>query len=87
MLACVTPEEAPIPTGPSRDERTRERSRSSGTTFEDDPELAELLAAAEREADIPLAAFAAMADVLAYLYRLDAETGPHRAGGDRDVSA
>lgn len=83
----VTPEEAPIPTGSSRSDAARGQHRSIAAAFDEDPELAELMVAAEREADIPLAAFAAVAEVLAYLYRLDAEIGTAAAGEHRDASA
>jgi hypothetical protein len=72
MVAVVTPEEAPIPSSPSARDAKGMQRRSARAGLEDDPEFAELLAAAEREGQIPLAAFAAIVEVLAYLYRLDA---------------
>jgi hypothetical protein len=81
----VTPEEAPIPTGSPHGSAEGDPYRSITAPFDDDPQLAELMAAAEREADIPLAAFAAVAAVIAYFYRLDA-AARSAAGGQRDAS-
>ncbi|HZT86662.1 MAG TPA: hypothetical protein VFA12_01750 [Stellaceae bacterium] len=70
----MTPEDQASPNA-ARDGETAPNETAS----ESDPEFAELIAAAEREADIPFAAFAAVAELLSYLYRLDTERGGHDA--------
>lgn len=53
-----------------------------GIKVREDADLAEVLAAVEVDCDIPLAAFAAVAEILSYVYRVQggADTRPADAG-------
>jgi flagellar biosynthesis protein len=47
-----------------------------GVKVRTDADLAEVLRASELDREIPYAAFAAVAEILAYIYRANAEAGP-----------
>jgi flagellar biosynthesis protein len=52
---------------------------AAGVKVREDADLAEVLAAVEVDSEIPIAAFAAVAQILAYVYRANG-TGQARAG-------
>ena len=62
-------------------------ARANGVDVREDPDLAQILAAVDVDSEIPLEAFAAVAEILAYLYRRNgqsaktesAQTGSTRA--------
>jgi flagellar biosynthesis protein len=51
--------------------RIVERAAQSGVPLREDPGLAELLSALELEAEIPPVLYRSVAEVLAYIYRLN----------------
>jgi flagellar biosynthesis protein len=53
-------------------ERIVETAREAGVPIREDPSLAEALAALELGAEVPRALFVAVAETLAWAYRLDA---------------
>ncbi len=80
-----TPEEGGVPriTAKGRGalaERILSLARAHGVPVREDRALAQLLARFELGAPIPSAAFAAVAEILVHLYRLDAELAARRAG-------
>lgn len=60
-------------------ERIRALARAHGVPVREDPALVALLERLELGAPIPTAAFAAVAEILVYLYRLDARRAAERA--------
>ena len=50
-------------------EKILELAREHGVAIKEDPDLAQLLAAVELETQIPLEAFVAVAEILAFIYR------------------
>ena len=48
---------------------------ANGVKVREDADLAEILALVEQDSEIPVAAFAAVAEILSYVYRLNAEAG------------
>ena len=52
-----------------------ELAREHGVAVKEDPDLAQLLAAVELETQIPVEAFVAVAEILAFIYRAKSE-GP-----------
>jgi flagellar biosynthesis protein len=52
-------------------DRLKELARENDIPIHDDPELARLLSAVEVESEIPVAMFAAVAEVLALIYKTD----------------
>ncbi|MEX2644150.1 MAG: EscU/YscU/HrcU family type III secretion system export apparatus switch protein [Acetobacterales bacterium] len=50
---------------------------ANGVKVREDADLAELLAAIDIDSEIPVEAFAAVAEVLAYVYRVNARPAPH----------
>ena len=46
---------------------------ASGVKVREDADLAEILTLVEQDSEIPVAAFAAVAEILSYVYRLNAE--------------
>jgi flagellar biosynthesis protein len=55
-------------------------ARQAGVPVRSDPALAEALAAFEPGRDVPEALWTAVAEALAWAYRLDAERSRHRPG-------
>lgn len=49
---------------------------ASGVKVRTDPDLAQVLSAVQVDSIIPLEAFAAVAEILAYVYRVNAQTQP-----------
>lgn len=49
---------------------------AKGVKVREDADLAEILAALDLDCEIPVAAFAAVAEILAYVYRANAEPEP-----------
>ena len=54
---------------------------ASGVKVREDADLAELLAAIDIDSEIPVEAFAAVAEVLAYVYRVNARPAPYEEAG------
>lgn len=54
-------------------ERLLEIAFANGVPVREDADLAEVIAALEVESDIPVAAFAAIAEILSYVYRLNGD--------------
>jgi flagellar biosynthesis protein len=54
-------------------ERILELAFSTGVKVREDADLAEILAALESDSEIPVAAFAAVAEILSYVYRANSE--------------
>lgn len=54
-------------------ERILELAFAAGVKVREDADLAEVLAAIEADHEIPVAAFAAVAEILSYVYRVNAE--------------
>lgn len=50
-----------------------ELAREHGVAIKEDPDLAQLLSAVELETQIPVEAFVAVAEILAYIYRAKTE--------------
>lgn len=50
-------------------EKILELAREHGVAIKEDPDLAQLLAAVELETQIPVEAFVAVAEILAFIYR------------------
>jgi flagellar biosynthesis protein len=61
--------------------RIVELARRAGVPVREDPDLAQLLARLEAGSDIPVEAFAAVAEILALLYRENARLAAARPGG------
>jgi flagellar biosynthesis protein len=57
-------------------ERILELAFSSGVKVREDADLVEVLAALDADEDIPVAAFAAVAEILSYVYRANADEAP-----------
>ena len=53
-----------------------------GVKVREDSDLAEILAALEVDSEIPLAAFAAVAEILSYVYRLNAQSSQQTPAED-----
>lgn len=49
---------------------------ANGVKVRQDPDLTALLAAVDNDSEIPIAAFAAVAQILAYVYRANADAEP-----------
>ena len=49
---------------------------ANGVKVREDADLAEILALVEQDSEIPVAAFAAVAEILTYVYRLNAAAEP-----------
>lgn len=56
-------------------DRILELAFATGVKVREDADLAQLLAAVDVDADIPVEAFAAVAEILAYLYRINGTLG------------
>lgn len=56
-------------------ERILDIAFASGVAVREDRDLAQLLAAVELDCQIPMACFEAVAEILAYLYRLNGSAG------------
>ncbi len=56
-------------------------AREHGVRVHEDADLAEVLAAVDIDSIIPLEAFAAVAKILAYVYRLNGQQPPQATGG------
>ena len=54
---------------------------ANGVKVRTDPDLAEVLAAVEVDSVIPLEAFVAVAEILAYVYRANGRAAPPPSGG------
>ncbi|MCS7267057.1 MAG: EscU/YscU/HrcU family type III secretion system export apparatus switch protein [Geminicoccaceae bacterium] len=81
-----TPEEGGVPriTAKGRGglaERILAAARAHGVPVREDPALVRLLERLRPGAPIPTAAFAAVAEILVHLYRLDARLAARRAQG------
>ena len=63
-------------------ERILELAFAHGVKVREDADLAEILAAVEIGEQIPLAAFAAVAEILFYIYRANERRGTTAAGGE-----
>lgn len=57
-------------------ERILELAREHGVPVREDKDLVQLLAACELGEEIPVEAWSAIAEILAWLYRLNGEPGP-----------
>lgn len=57
-------------------EQILEIAFANGVKVRQDADLAEILAAVEPESEIPIGAFAAVAEILTYVYRLNARSEP-----------
>jgi len=57
-------------------ERILREAFDHGVKVREDPELAALLATVDVDSEIPLEAFAAVAEILAYVYRAEGRTPP-----------
>lgn len=57
---------------------------ASGVKVREDADLAEILALVEQDSEIPIAAFAAVAEILSYVYRLNAEAAATASGKSED---
>jgi flagellar biosynthesis protein len=53
---------------------------SEGVPVREDPDLVELLAAMELDAEVPVDAIAAVAEILSYIYRANSRAEPHHPG-------
>ncbi len=58
-----------------------ELAREHGVAIKEDPDLAQLLSAVELETQIPVEAFVAVAEILAFIYRAKTEAPAARAPG------
>jgi flagellar biosynthesis protein len=54
-------------------------AEAHGLTIREDPDLAEILAAVDIDSQIPLEAWAAVAEILSYIYRANRQSLPARA--------
>ena len=57
---------------------------AKGVKVREDADLAELLAAVDVDTEIPVEAFAAVAEILIYLYRVNNQAMPPVGGGSED---
>jgi len=57
-------------------EQILEIAFANGVRVREDADMAQLLSAIEVESDIPLEAFAAVAEILVYVYRANGDIGP-----------
>ncbi|GAB6054229.1 hypothetical protein JCM17960_30490 [Magnetospira thiophila] len=57
-------------------EQILEIAFAEGVKVREDPDLVQLLALVDVDSEIPLEAFAAVAEILAYVYRANAESPP-----------
>lgn len=73
----VAPRVVATGTGPVA-EQILEIAFANGVKVRQDADLAEILAAVEPESEIPIAAFAAVAEILSYVYRLNARSDTRR---------
>jgi flagellar biosynthesis protein len=62
-------------------EQILEIAFAQGIPVREDADLAELLAAVEINAEIPIDAIAAVAEILSYIYRANAQAGDQAASG------
>ena len=62
-------------------ERILEMAFAHDIRVREDADLAELLSAIDVDSVIPLEAFMAVAEILAYVYRANVQTAPFAAGG------
>ena len=95
MLAAVTPDHSFMPARPMQPSAAPDTDNAGAGMAQPSPaaslppceeaDLATLLTAAEHSG-LPLAAFAAATEVLAYLYQLDCLEGPPAAGTPRDAA-
>jgi flagellar biosynthesis protein len=67
--------------------RIRAIARERGVPLREDADLARLLAALELDSPIPPAAFAAVAEILAHLYRVNARLGAGAGAASEDAAS
>lgn len=66
-------------------ERIRAVARDNGVAVVEDPDLAEVLNTLDLGSEIPVAAYAAVAEILVYLYRLNGGHASSASAPARDV--
>lgn len=67
-------------------EQILELAFAHGVKVRTDPDLAQVLSAVEVDTVIPLEAFAAVAEILAYVYRANNQAVPVRSGGPEETA-
>lgn len=68
-------------------EQILEIAFAQGIRVREDAELAEILGVLDENSEIPLAAFAAVAEILAYVYRANGDTGQPLGPGQQPQEA
>jgi len=68
-------------------EQILEIAFSQGIKVREDADLVQLLSAVDQDSEIPTEAFAAVAEILAYLYQANGETPPDRDTGEAGSAA
>lgn len=66
-------------------EQMIELAFAHGVKVRTDPDLAQMLSAVEVDTVIPLEAFVAVAEILAYVYRANNQAAPVKAGGSEET--
>ena len=68
-------------------EQILEIAFAQGIRVREDAELAEILGVLDENSEVPLAAFAAVAEILAYVYRANGDTGQALGPGQQPQEA